>query len=70
MYTGKAKVFELLWNNDDDPNVQNKLMFNKQEANKAKIEASSQVRSSSVTGKDWIKGIREKQRRRTRIFEI
>lgn len=70
MYSGKAKVFELLWNNDDDPNVQNKLMFNKQEAQKAKIEASSQVRASSVTGKDWIKGIKEKQRRRTRIFEI
>ena len=70
MYTGKAKIFELLWTNSDDNDIVTKLQFFKQEAGKAKIEASSQVRASSVTGKNWIKGIKEKQRRRTRIFEI
>jgi len=70
MYSGKAKVFELLWNNDDDPNVIQKLQYNKAEAEKARTSASAQVRFSSVTGGDWWKHIKNKQRRRLSKFEI
>lgn len=70
LYSGQAQVFEMLWKNGDDPDVQNKLQFFEQKTNIARIEASSQVRWSSVTGKEWTKGIREKQKRRLRIFEI
>lgn len=70
MYSGKAKVFELLWNNDDDPNVTQKLQYNKAEAEKARTSASAQARMSSVTGKDWWRHIKNKQRRRVSKFEI
>lgn len=70
MYSGKAKVFELLWNNDDDTNVVQKLQYNKAEAEKARTSASAQVRFSSVTGKDWWKHIKNKQRRRLSKFDL
>lgn len=69
MYSGKAKIFEMLWNNDDDPNVINKLQYNKQEMEKARLEASAQVRFKSVSGKNWWEGFKGKQRKRVRIFE-
>jgi hypothetical protein len=69
-YSGQAKVFEMLWKNDDEPNAVTKLQYLKEETRKARIEASSQATMSSVTGTNWIKGIKEKQRRRTAIYEI
>lgn len=70
MYSGKAKVFELMWNNDDDLNVVQKMQYNKVEAEKARTAASTQVRFSTVTGADWWKNIKNKQRRRLSKFDI
>lgn len=70
IYSGKAKVFEGLWNNDDDPNVIQKLQYNKAEAEKARTAASAQVRFNSVTGGDWWKNIKNKRRRRLSKFDL
>jgi len=70
MYSGKAKVFELLWGNGDDTDVQTKLQYFNQKMEQARTSASAQARMSSVTGKNWWKGLKEKQKRRTRIFEL
>jgi hypothetical protein len=70
MYSGKAKIFEMLWNNDDDPNVVQKMQYNKAEAEKARTAASTQVRFSSVTGGEWWKNIKSKQRRRLSKFDL
>lgn len=70
MYSGKAKVFEGLWANNDDPNVQGKLQYFTQKAEIARTQASYQARFSSVTGANWWEGLRAKQQRRVRIFNI
>jgi hypothetical protein len=68
--TGKAKVFELLWANEDDSNVQNKLQFYKNEARENKTLALAQVRMSSVVGDDWSEGIKARQRNRINAFNL
>lgn len=69
MYSGKAKVFELVWSNSDDKDTQNKLQYFTQQKEKARTEASTQARFKSVSGKDWWKGLKGKQIKRTRVFE-
>lgn len=70
VYSGKAKVFEMLWSNDDDPNVQTKLQYFNQKMEQARTSASAQVRFESVSGKTWWHNLKQRQRRRTRIFEL
>lgn len=69
LYSGKAKVFEMLWNNNDDPNTQAKLQYNIQQKEKARVEASTQVRFKSVSGDNWWHGLKGKQRKRIRLYE-
>ena len=69
MYSGKAKVLEVVWTNDDDPNVQAKLQYFSAEREKARTSASAQVRFNSVTGKNWWKGFKGKQKRRMMTLE-
>jgi hypothetical protein len=68
--TGKAKVFELLWANNDDENVVNKLQFYKAEARENKTLALAQVRMSSVVGDNWSDGIKIRQRNRISIYNL
>jgi hypothetical protein len=69
LYSAKAKVFEILWNNGDDPNTQAKLQYNLQQKEKARVEASTQARFKSVSGDNWWHGLKNKQRKRTRVYE-
>lgn len=68
MYSGKAKVFEMLWLNDDDPNTQAKLQFNTQKAEIARADASTQIRFNSINQKDWWHGLKGRMTRRTRVL--
>jgi hypothetical protein len=68
--TGKAKVFELLWANDDDPNVQNKLQFYKAEARENKTLALAQVRFDSITGENWHENLKMKNKAKVGKFNI
>lgn len=68
-YSGKALVFENLWANGDDADVQAKLQYFSQEREKARTAASYQIRFASVTGKNWWKGLKGKQRKRTLVLE-
>lgn len=67
--SGKAYVFELLWANNDDPNVGQKLQYYNQKKEAVRTEASYQVRFKSVSGDNWWNGLKNKQTKRTRIFE-
>lgn len=67
--SGKAKVFELLWANNDDPNVGQKLQFYKQEEARTFTEASYQARMKTVSGGNWWHGLKNQQRKRIRVFE-
>lgn len=69
MYSGKAKIFEQLWANSDDPNVQGKLQYFSQQRELARTSASAQARFSSVTGNGWWDNLKRKQKRKTNIFE-
>lgn len=66
--TGKAKVFELIWANDDDQNVQNKLQFYKAEARENKTLALSQVRFDSIVGENWYSQIKAKQKKKLSVY--
>jgi len=68
--TGKAKVFELLWANDDDTNVQNKLQFYKAEARENKTLALAQVRFDSITGENWHENLKMKNKAKVAKFNI
>lgn len=68
--TGKAKIFELLWSNDDDPNVQNKLQFYKAEARENKTLALAQVRFDSITGNNWHENLKMKNKAKVGKFNI
>ena len=68
--TGKAKVFELIWANDDDPNVINKLQFYKNEARENRILASAQARLDSVIGNNWSAGIKSRQKNRMSVYNL
>lgn len=65
---GKAKVFELVWANDDDANVQTKLQFYKGEARTEKTAALAQVRFSSITGDNWDEGLKSRRDKRFRLY--
>lgn len=64
----KAKIFELVWANDDDTNVQNKLQFYKAEAQQEKIAALAQVRFDSITGDNWNEGLIARKDKRFRKY--
>jgi len=66
--TGKAKVFELVWANDDDANVLTKLQFYKGESQKDKTAALAQVRFNSITGENWDEGLKQRRDKRFRKF--
>lgn len=66
--TGKAKVFELVWANDDDANVLTKLQFYKGEAQKDKTAALAQVRFNSITGENWNEGLKQRRDKRFRKY--
>lgn len=68
--TGKAKVFELIWANDDDSNVINKLQFYKNEARENRILAAAQARLDSVVGNNWSEGIKSRQRNRINAYNL
>lgn len=68
--TGKAKIFELIWANDDDPNVINKLQFYKNEAKENRILAAAQARLDSVVGNNWSEGIKARQRNRMNVYNL
>lgn len=68
--TGKAKVFELLWANDDDPNVQNKIQFYKAEARENKTLALAQVRFDSIVGENWHDNLKMKNKAKVAKFNI
>lgn len=66
--TAKAKVFELVWANDDDAGVQNKLQFYIGESAKTKTAALAQVRFNSITGDNWNKGLIARKNKRFNKF--
>ncbi len=68
--TGKAKIFELLWANDDDANVQNKIQFYKADARENKTLALAQVRFDSITGENWHENLRMKNKAKVGKFNI
>jgi len=69
LYSGQAKVFEMLWANNDDPNVVNKLQYFNQKKELARGEAMTQAKLSSISDKNWWLGLKGKMRARTRVFE-
>jgi hypothetical protein len=64
----KKKIFEFLWSNGDDENVQNKLMYWKQESADKFSNAMTAAKFEGMGGK-WWKGMVAQNKQRTRIYQ-
>jgi hypothetical protein len=64
----KKKVFEFLWSNGDDENVQNKLMYWKQESADKFSNAMTAAKFEGMGGR-WWKEMAAKNKKRTRIYQ-
>lgn len=64
----KKKIYENLWTNGDDENVQNKLMYWKQESADKFSNAMTAAKFEGMGGR-WWKEIAANHRKRTRIYQ-
>lgn len=64
----KKKIYENLWTNGDDENVQNKLMYWKQESADKFSNAMTAAKFEGMGGR-WWKEMAENNKRRTQIYQ-
>ena len=64
----KKKIFETLWNNGDDENVQNKLMYWKAESADKFSNAMTSAKFEGMGGR-WWKEMAANHRKKTRIYQ-
>lgn len=64
----KKRIFENLWSNGDDENVQNKLMYWKQESADKFSNAMTAAKFEGMGGK-WWKGMAAQNKKRTLVYQ-